>query len=93
MRSGCGPHFIPSGRGATLGARRLVMLNGHPFRGHATALLQLEDLGNAGKSAPAEYTCMSLRINSMASRKDHKILLEEWEMPTKWWVQNRVAGG
>lgn len=29
----------------------------------------------------------------MASRKDHKILLEEWEMPTKWWVQNRVAGG
>ena len=21
----------------------------------------------------------------MASRKDHKILLEEWEMPTKWY--------
>ena len=25
----------------------------------------------------------------MASRKDHKILLEEWEMPTKWCVQIR----
>jgi hypothetical protein len=29
----------------------------------------------------------------MASRKDHKILLEEWEMPTKWYNAKGGGGG
>jgi hypothetical protein len=65
-------------------------MNGRRFGGWSLAQPTARAIKSAAK--PANVIVSSRSIINMASRKDHKILLEEWEMPTKWYVEKGLVG-